>query len=382
MTPSDPDFPFDIDALDCVLVVPSSYPGNDKPRIRFLNKEMGRGYQINVENGFANIVDQYPGNTLLQYLNRLDKHLEVLLATPKADTVKLVANLSKPTIPVHSHAARPETAPTASSSIQPTDKPVPQQATVSFSDEQKAKAANKKEAELRQLEARLGRLPLFSKYRNGTSFTIPVEPRSQNDLPTELQALKTVKLTVPLLYNLEPCSITVVGTSGPHSSNVERAFLDRATSFSEQSLFNHINYLSQNMHKMAMQFPPPPPSAASATTGDLPSDLNRAEEPVADSRQPAESNSSALKNEALDRSHIVTIPRPPEWDIEGDDSDDESEYSTGYDTGDESDEAAISGEDTVAGPAGATPERGVMLSFPFLELHSIELLELVTLNIS
>ncbi|KAK3044635.1 hypothetical protein LTS18_000754, partial [Coniosporium uncinatum] len=109
---------------------------------------------------------------------------------------------------------------------------------------------------------------------------------------------------------------------------------------------------------MAMQFPPPPPSAASATTGDLPSDLNRAEAPIADSRQPAEFNPSALKNEALDRSHIVTIPRPPEWDIEGDDNDDESEYSTGYDTGDESDEAAISGEDTVAGPAGATPERG------------------------
>jgi len=133
---------------------------------------------------------------------------------------------------------------------------------------------------------------------------------------------------------------------------------------------------------MAMHFLPPPPGTASTAAEDISGEHDRTEKPATDSRRSGEPTSSTMKDDFSDRGHIVTIPRPPEWDTEGNDSDDESEYSTGYDTGDESDEAAISGEDAVARPAGATPERGVMLSFPFLELHSIELLELTTLNMT
>lgn len=94
LVPSDPDFPFEIAALDCVLSVPNVYPSL-KPSLAVTNKEMGRGFQINVETGFDAIVEASPNGTLLQYLKSLDKQLEEFLAAPKADTVKLIVHKNK-----------------------------------------------------------------------------------------------------------------------------------------------------------------------------------------------------------------------------------------------------------------------------------------------
>jgi hypothetical protein len=77
------------------------------------------------------------------------------------------------------------------------------------------------------------------------------------------------------------------------------------------------------------------------------------------------------------------IPRPPEWDVKAADSDseysDEDDYS--YDSGDDT-ETSATADEVVAQPAGAPVEKGVLLSFPQLELHSIELMELTTLNLT
>jgi hypothetical protein len=86
-----------------------------------------------------------------------------------------------------------------------------------------------------------------------------------------------------------------------------------------------------------------------------------------------------------DKSHIKVIPRPPEWDIKAADSDsgsessDEGDYS--YDSGDDT-EASATADEVTTQPAGAPVEKGVLLSFPQLELHSIELMELTTLNLT
>lgn len=92
--PSDPNFPFEIAALDCVLSVPNVYPSL-KPSLAVTNKEMGRGFQINIETGFDATVEASPNGTLLQYLKSLDKQLEELLAAPKADTAKLIVHKNK-----------------------------------------------------------------------------------------------------------------------------------------------------------------------------------------------------------------------------------------------------------------------------------------------
>lgn len=112
LVPSDPDFPFEIAALNCILSVPKGYPAS-RPHLAVTNKEMGRGFQINVETGFDAIVEALPNGTLLQYLNSLDKQLEQFLAAPKADTIKLIVHKNRaPDVTEHLtlHKASPEPA--------------------------------------------------------------------------------------------------------------------------------------------------------------------------------------------------------------------------------------------------------------------------------
>ncbi|KAH0392870.1 hypothetical protein KCU89_g13009, partial [Aureobasidium melanogenum] len=91
LAPSDPDFPFDLPFLECSLAIPSSYP-QAKPSLRITNPEMPRGFQLNVERGFDQIVVDSANATLLGVFNRLDKQLETLLSGEKADTVKIIRN--------------------------------------------------------------------------------------------------------------------------------------------------------------------------------------------------------------------------------------------------------------------------------------------------
>ena len=92
-----------------------------------------------------------------------------------------------------------------------------------------------------------------------------------------------------------------------------------------------------------------------------------------------------VKGEEDDRSHIQVIPRPPEWTAQnGEEDPTESEYSDSYDSGDEDEEDGGAALDIAPQSSTSTtaPERGISLSFPFLELYGIELLELVSLYIT
>jgi hypothetical protein len=89
------------------------------------------------------------------------------------------------------------------------------------------------------------------------------------------------------------------------------------------------------------------------------------------------------RTELPDRSHIITIPRPPEWDahtnVEADSSDESSEEESVLESDEEN-----TGDGLIASAFNretATPERGLQVSFPHLELHGIELLEIGILNV-
>jgi hypothetical protein len=82
-----------------------------------------------------------------------------------------------------------------------------------------------------------------------------------------------------------------------------------------------------------------------------------------------------------DRPHLITIPRPPEWSV-GNDDEYDSDDSYSYGSGDESEQEEYAEDDVVGEPQSSGPERGIMLSLPFLELHGIELLELVSLSLT
>lgn len=393
--PSDPDFPFDMDALHCSLRIPVDYPTGGKPSLRVTNPDMERGYQINIERGFDRIVASSESSTLLSYLNALDKQLENLLSMEKADTIKLVSHPKKE---VKSAAVPP---PTHRDETQALSMPSLAPKPIVYSAAQQSQAQEIRHAEVRQLEARIGRLPLFSKSSDGLMLTIPLEPRRRNDLPVEIQAIKQVKLIVPEAYNLTPCRIELVGVNGAAADNIETSFNNRAKEASHMSLFNHINYLSQNMHAMAKQSSaegkstvdntPPSGQEAKAETKQAAGHKHRFDTSNESGGTHHQSSVTSPQNQlptntaVSDRSHIVVIPRPPEWDSTGKGDTENSDSSSESDQESEADEEAHTEAELTNSISASNinnSERGVLISFPHIELHGIELLEIGLLSIT
>lgn len=376
MAPSDPDFPFEMASLECLLHVPASYPKPGRQAsLQVRNKEMGRGYQINVERGFAEMAASSPQATLLDLMKRLDRQLESLLTEPKAETLKIVPNVAsggsvrwpeKAAI-VHANDVKK----VAANPVPSTQNHLP-----AYSIEQKRSAEARRSAETHQLETRLGRLPAFNKSSDGIVYTIPIQPGKPGELPVPLQAVKSVRLFVPIQYPLEACRIELVGIAREAAANTEKGFEQRAKTNQETTLLGHINYLAQQMHTLATTNIIDDPVDA-----EIDSPIDRLD--VHDPQQPSKA-ATTLFTDQTDRSHIIYIPRPPEWTVHSDNeessSDDSDEEGSVEDANDE-----IEGIETLdANPDAQTtkPERGVLISLPFLELYSIELLEIISLSIT
>ena len=171
------------------------------PSLTVENSNMGRDYQINIERGFDAIVANARASTLLNHMNALDKQLEALLMVQKADTIRIVSNLRKPEKP--SSGILPKNELPHLSPIVAESQPSSPNQPVTYSAEQKAQAQPRREAETRQLESRLGRLPKLAKSLDGLEYTVPIEPHNASGLPGGLKAINTISLIVPALYNLE-----------------------------------------------------------------------------------------------------------------------------------------------------------------------------------
>jgi uncharacterized CHY-type Zn-finger protein len=380
MAPSDPDFPFDMDKLHCSLIVPATYPGSDggsKPRLKVINKDMPRGFAINVERGFDGLVAERTDATLLALMSALDKNLEKFLSEKKVETVKLVANADTrhlAALPVRSVGAPAEQAVVQEDLVR--SQPAVIAKPVDFTDAQKAEAQHRREIETRQLEARLGRLSLYKRSGDGIAYTIPIEPRKRSELAPALQVVKAVQLFVPLLYPLQCCRVQLEDVKPEAAKNTEGAFEEHARQAKDMSLIGHINYLAQNFHILAKKLPPPEPKVTKP--------LVEKEEATPTISGITQIATAARENEN-DRGHIKIIPRPPEWTVmdSSDLPDTDDDYS--YDSEDESEGGGIeiepSDTETTHMPE-KNAERGTALSFPFIELHGIELLELTTLNLT
>ncbi|RDW85515.1 hypothetical protein BP5796_03840 [Coleophoma crateriformis] len=379
LPPSDPDFPFEMDALECSLLVPLRFP-ESRATLRVGNKDIPRGYAVNVENGFNNLANEKKDATLLELMKALDKNLEVFLSEQKAETIKIVVNKDTrhlSNLPVR--AVEPITSakvpePVPSSQVAPKTPAVPQP---TFTKTQKAEAAKRRETETMQLQARMGRLPLFKKSGDGIAYTIPIEPRKRSELPVTLQAVKTIQLFVPLLYPLQSCRVQLEGVDTQDAKAVEKGFEQKAAVQTEVTLMGHVNYLAQNIHILAK-----------TVLEEKKPVQTIAPEPVSTSK--AEDTSSSSHQDP-DRSHIQYISRPPEWTIIDDPDVSDSEDGYSYDSGDETSseeeeskgaELKLKSDQASATAPASNVERGTAISFPFLELYGIELLEIVTLNIT
>lgn len=369
MTPSDPDFPYEIEALECALLVPHTYPETGKPSVRVLNKDIPRGFQINIERGFDLILSTAPDATLLGLMNRLDRQLESILSGEMAETIKIVAHRGPPVPP--SSATRSSAAPApgpAPSVLAPTQSALP-----TFTSQQKLDAESKRQANVRQLEARFSRLQSFAKAPDGYSYTLPLDSPKRSAWPTTLQSLRSFTLLLPELYPLEASTI-ILDNDSAEARSVEKGFRTRSEAGLDATLTQQVNYLTQHVKDLSIAEPAP-----AAQTSVLPSTRPSASTGAEETPELASQMEYSKRED--DRSHIKFIPRPPEWIVVGDDDDTESDsedYS--YDSGDETEDSVHSDSDRQ--PVSAPAERGVLLSFPHLELHGIELMELTSLSIT
>ncbi|KAL4895201.1 hypothetical protein BDV59DRAFT_174638 [Aspergillus ambiguus] len=373
LAPSDPDFPFELDKLQCVLHVPLSYPTRGRPTLTVANPEMDDAFQNNVARGFDDIVDSTVRSggrgTLLSWMNSLDRHLERLLTTTeRGPTLKFVPNIGAPSKAEALEIVDGMRSITVSEKRAPDSQepPAPKPSRV-YSSEEKAQAERRRAMETKQIEARLGRLPFFAKSKDGLGFTIPVQPAKINLLPIPLRSVKTMKLHVPQLYPLEPSAVELQGVDGEDAEAVQLGFSQWVRGNAQLNLMSQVNYLTSNMHNLAK---------TPLMKGPVPAEVQGG------STISATENSSKIPTLKLeDKPHIHVVPRPPEWTVGEDGS-----HSEETDESSEFDED-FSGEDEDGGaPVSdlpeSTKEQGVALSFPFLELYGIELLELVGLCIT
>ncbi|KAJ5755748.1 hypothetical protein N7533_005291 [Penicillium manginii] len=382
LTPSDPDFPFELDSLQCVLHIPNSFPGTGRPTLTVTNPEMEPAYQQNISKGFDDAVDftlrTNGRGTLLSWLNVLDRQLERLLTTlergPKLTFVANLGNNSGSREPISSEKVAPAPAklPETKVHVQAL-KPKPVTLRPTYTAEQRASAEKRRSTDTKQLEARLGRLPLFQK-RSENSFIIPIQPNKPDRLPRSLQSVKTVKLLIPQLYPLEHSSIEIQGVDSPEARSVETGFVQWFEKNTQMNLVSQINYLGSNMHSFAKT---PLPEVAEQMQHE------HIQEDEEETSQQVENEISEEPVGDRDRPHLHVIPRPPEWSVQESHSDSDMTDDSSYDEDEEEDEE---GEETDGGApvpvALDTPGRGVALSFPFLELYGIELLELIRLAVT
>ncbi|KAL4989941.1 hypothetical protein BDW68DRAFT_57282 [Aspergillus falconensis] len=376
LVPSDPDFPFELERLQCSLYVPSTYPARGRPSLKVANPEIGAAFQENISRGFEDIVDSSlrigGRGTLLNYMNSLDRHLERLLTTTeRGPTLKFVqtARKEEPSKSlmdnINSLALTRETEPKRDE--RPAPAPAPVEVRPVYTAEERAQAEKRRAVETKQLVARLGRLPLFQKAKDGLSFVIPIQPAKVDRLPLALRPVKTVKLSVPLLYPLEPSSIEVQGIHGSEARAVEVGFSQWLKDHLQLNLVSQVNYLASNIHNFAK------------TVVEEPGEPKQPEPEakVPEEPQPPVEDHSVTDE---DKPHVHVIQRPPEWTVsDGASGSEETDITTTED--DYSDDETDGGAPIPDLPEPTT-EHGVALSLPFLELYGIELLELVGLYIT
>ncbi|XXG95895.1 hypothetical protein Hte_002169 [Hypoxylon texense] len=376
LKPSDPDFPFELDYLECELQVPASYP-EEPPHLRVKNKDIPRGFAVNVEKGWDRLVQEKQAPTLLALTNALDKNLEVFLSERKAETVTLLSfkdtrHIDSPANVLGDTSSPKTEAPSKPQSASAPRKPyIPEE---SFTEEQVSAARARRAQEIRQLEARMSRLPHYQKSADGVVYTLPLEPRRRGELPVGLQRIQSVQLIIPLLYPLQSLKVLLNDVESKDAEAVEDLFAARAAQQKQMNLTSHLNYLSQNIHTMAKQ--------ATAARKEIETTQTSTENAANDADQ--EASAPAVSNPD-GKSHIHVIPRPPEWSFgnESGESEEDSDDDS-WDSEDESDDGGVAVNTRVGSISGMAQqvEKGTAISFPHIELHGIELLQVAILNIS
>jgi uncharacterized CHY-type Zn-finger protein len=416
LKPSDPDFPFDIERLECQLIVSKGWPDDeDGLKLKVKNKDIPRGYSINIETGFDNLVqagvrDGKQERTLLELVKTLDRNLEAFLKQKEAEVVTLVGTVDSrhlnalPTHAFNPHkpsengdkpkpphvGAEAPSIPRAPEQIPKPRRTLPPQEF--FSAALRATAKESRDSETRQLEARLGRLPNFRQTTTSTEtvYTIPVTVPQRSDIPASLQTLRLIKVHVPELYPLKSCWIKLEN-QGHDARLVEKGFHEWIRGKENMPLLGKINGVVQNLATLTALGRK---SEESFINDAKEGSIKKVEESIVMSPE-EEATAKGKQPETIpmyledDKNHIRFVPRPEQIPSTESDSgnefdDDIEDYSS-----DSSGGVSFSHSDTEdaqnpVASSSSDPHRGTSLNFPTLSanLYSISLLELTTLNLS
>ncbi|KAK0617175.1 hypothetical protein B0T14DRAFT_498244 [Immersiella caudata] len=359
LAPSDPDFPFDLDHLEVDLRIPAAYPAA-QPQLLVKNTDIPRGFAINIEKGWGKLAEEKKGATLLALTNALDKNLESFLSEQKAETVKLMTFKDTKPEPAPVELVAPPKPPVERKPYIPLD---------SFTRDQIAEAKARRAQEVRQLDARMGKLPAYQRSSDGIIYTLPLEPKRRAQLPVGLQGVNSVQLVIPLLYPLQPLRVLLNEVESEDAEPVEELFSQKAMERKDMTLTSHINSLAQNLHALVKEAQKPLPVSV----------------PVA--LQPADPNTEAKQAEHSStlgggKTHVHVIPRPPEWNMGDSSESDETDEDYSEDEDEDEGGATIGAEVARTSIPTQTSETGIAISFPSIELHGIELLQISTLNLS
>ncbi|KAK0708175.1 hypothetical protein B0H67DRAFT_603215 [Lasiosphaeris hirsuta] len=344
LVPSDPDFAFDLDRLQIDLRVPAAYP-TTPPKLIVKNSDIPRGFAINIEKGWDKLVKERRGATLLSLTNSLDKKLESFLSEQKVDTVKLTIFKDTRHIEAESSSKPPAA---AAPKPQPPAEERPRIPREYFT-----------KGQISEAKAR--------RAHDGVIYTLPIEPKRRAQLPTGLQVVNSVQLIIPLLYPLQPLRVLLNDVDSEDAEGVEELFSEKAAEQKQMTLTSHLNYLAQNMHTLAKQ----------ARTFAAQVSIAEEQPNLDEEAQEAEHSSTTDSG----RGHVHVIPRPPEWTVAGDEG--TSGFSDDSLSEDEDeDDGGVTIESGNTNLPTQTAETGIAISFPSIELHGIELLQLSVLSLS
>ncbi|KAI5849781.1 hypothetical protein BZA05DRAFT_76839 [Tricharina praecox] len=387
LKPSDPDFVYSINVLKLRLIVPASYrepslPNPPLPSIEVLNPEIPLGYRVNVERGFTELAERRRTATLLQLMNALDRGLEAMLSEEKAVTLKIVPNFSPAVTPPPSSPQTPRPPLVEKKAEVDVRKQIPSP----VSAERRAAAKARRDTETRQLEARLKLSDVFSKSADGIEYIVPLESRRKDLLPVPLLPIRSVRLVVPMGYDLQPARIELVGVPDGIKERIQNCFTEFVEENMNVSLTAAVNILAVRLHIWAAEKKEKVP-ARKKLEKEAEEVATREAEAKAEAEAEATTEEEGLPTapkDPLTKTHIKVIPRPPEWSFPdgGDDDEDSDDYSDLKDSS--GDEHAA--EDHTAATADDVPhaaqERGTSLSCPGIQMSGVELLEVLKLNVN
>ncbi|KAL0093470.1 hypothetical protein F4703DRAFT_1730623, partial [Phycomyces blakesleeanus] len=218
--PSDPDFPFDLEALEILLMVPTKYPLHQCSLTKRSNMNINGSYR-NLELGYETFTkENYASShiSLVQQMDWLDKHMEEILQKSPAPTIRFVSYPKKgsPKAPLPI-SQNPKPAVNKHDILNPSRsaKALNPNAAIfvsaCYTPEQRKEAAKRRHHEMRQLQTRFG--TSYSVVKANGHQTVCSIHIQWNDLDPSVQEQLGENLileySVPVMYPLEPCSISI-----------------------------------------------------------------------------------------------------------------------------------------------------------------------------